>query len=650
MTARQIRPRAASGSSRRPEAVGAVGGFLDYLQAECGLALNTRRAYGRDLGRLLDFLTHRQRPLDRLTARDIEEFLRAEKEAGLGVASVARGLAAVRMFCRYLVLQGVLARDVSASLESPKKWNRLPTVLDDTAARTLIGAPQADGDAHGSRDRAILTLLYATGMRAAEVAHLAVGDVNLSLGIVRVLGKGGKERIVPVAPQAVAAVQEYLTHHRPAIATADSAERLFLSRSGRALCARISSASSGSTSGDRACADGCHRTRCGTASPRNCWRPGPTSARSRRCSATRTSPARRSTPTSTPPASRPSTAATTPGPDPPSPPAPSDQAGNVIDIPPNDVNTETRRQGRRPQMNRLGACVVGLAGLTLLLGCQGPSYPEIVVRVTYESPPAVLIPDSIRRVGIAEFTGSSPQDARWGTQAADILGQCLQEHGRKYHRYEAVDRQHIAAILNQQDLNLAVSDASSAVKVGKLAQVDAMIFGSIAVGYEDRPDTVIELRADGSYSEKNVTNRTVTVVMNLSMVDISNGRVLFSDTFRNVNYSNYSSLDNVRRRFAKPGTQVSGVIFPVEITYPELIRKNYDYFLAKIGQSQMDYQVALDPANTPEALRGNELMAQGDPSAALIWYRASEIKHGGDSWTYFNSGVACEMLEDFPVR
>ncbi len=235
MSARWPNPRTGSRPSRPPEPAGAVGGFLDYLQAECGLSLNTRLAYGRDLRRFLDVLHHRRCRLERLTARDIEAFLRRDRQAGLSEASVARALVAVRMFCRYLVLQDVLRRDVSASLEAPKKWSRLPTVLDDPAARTLLGTPQDDSDTHGSRDRAILALLYATGMRAAEVAQLGVRDVNLHLGVVRVLGKGGKERIVPVAPQAVAAVEEYLTHHRPVLATHDSGERLFLSRSGRAL-------------------------------------------------------------------------------------------------------------------------------------------------------------------------------------------------------------------------------------------------------------------------------------------------------------------------------------------------------------------------------------------------------------------------------
>jgi integrase/recombinase XerD len=212
-----------------------VGGFLDSLQAECGLSTNTRLAYGRDLRRFTEFLDRRHRTLGQLSARDVELFLRHEKDSGLSVSSVARALAAVRMFCRYLVLQNVLARDVSATLEAPKKWNRLPTVLDDAAARTLIGAPQVDADAHGMRDRAILMLLYATGIRAAEVATLSVRDVNLTLGVVRVLGKGGKERIVPVASQALAAVQQYLTQYRPALAGGAGSERLFLSRSGRAL-------------------------------------------------------------------------------------------------------------------------------------------------------------------------------------------------------------------------------------------------------------------------------------------------------------------------------------------------------------------------------------------------------------------------------
>ncbi len=210
-------------------------GFLDYLQAECGLSVNTRQAYGRDLGKFLGFLAERRRALEKLTPADVADFVHWCKAQSLSEASSARALAAVRMFCRYLVLHGALARDVSANVEAPKKWSRLPTVMDDSAARELIAAPTDQQDAYALRDRAILSLLYATGMRAAELAGLAVEDVNVNLGIVRVLGKGNKERIVPVAAQALRAVADYIQRQRATQASAEGAKRLFLSRSGRAL-------------------------------------------------------------------------------------------------------------------------------------------------------------------------------------------------------------------------------------------------------------------------------------------------------------------------------------------------------------------------------------------------------------------------------
>ncbi len=219
-----------------PEAASHLAGFLDYLQAECGLAVNTRKAYRRDLKR---FLTHLGdgglRDLGRLSTRHVEGFLRAAKDTGLSVASVARALAAVRMFCRFLVLQRVLRQDVAASIDAPKKWHRLPTVLDESSVRELLDAPDPDLDAHAARDRAILRLLYATGMRASELAGLRPGDINDNVGVVRVIGKGAKERIIPVAEEALEAVRQYVRGHRPAPLHAGEAAPLFLSRNGRGL-------------------------------------------------------------------------------------------------------------------------------------------------------------------------------------------------------------------------------------------------------------------------------------------------------------------------------------------------------------------------------------------------------------------------------
>ena len=201
------------------EAAAALGRFLDYLQAECGLSLNTRRAYRRDLA---SFLAGLARPtagrLERLIAADIEAHLRASKTGGHSVATVARELAAIRMFCRFLVLHRLCPRDVSEAILSPRKWNRLPDVLRPQEVQALLTLPAAGADPLWLRDRALLALLYATGIRAAEAAGLKTHDIRPSLGIIRVLGKGNRERIVPVAEAALFAVDQYLQHQRPGLA------------------------------------------------------------------------------------------------------------------------------------------------------------------------------------------------------------------------------------------------------------------------------------------------------------------------------------------------------------------------------------------------------------------------------------------------
>jgi len=232
--AAKSRPRSSPSGSWPMGARAHLAGFLDYLQAECGLAVNTRKAYRQDLTRFLAHLPNR-RDLSQLTSLDVEHFLGVDRQAGRSVASVARALAAVRMFCRYLVIQRVLDKDVSAAIDAPKKWNRLPTVLDDEAVRMLMAEPEAGQDTLALRDRAILAVLYATGIRAGELAGLLLTDVNANLGVIRVLGKGSKERVVPIAGDALKLIDEYLRLGRPARAGQSSQPALFVSRTGRPL-------------------------------------------------------------------------------------------------------------------------------------------------------------------------------------------------------------------------------------------------------------------------------------------------------------------------------------------------------------------------------------------------------------------------------
>ena len=208
--------------------------FLDYLQAECGLSANTRAAYRRDLHRFLGFLAEQDTALAALTSRHIEAFVEYCTHLELSVATVGRHLAAVRMFCRFLVLQGVISWDVSSTVEAPKNWHRLPTVLDEQAVGELIAAPAAAGTKLGLRDQALLTLLYACGLRASELAGLKLTDCNFNVGVLRVIGKGSKERIIPLAPAAGDILQRYVRTDRSATAEA-GVQTLLVSRTGKPL-------------------------------------------------------------------------------------------------------------------------------------------------------------------------------------------------------------------------------------------------------------------------------------------------------------------------------------------------------------------------------------------------------------------------------
>jgi len=224
-----------AGLRRRPSLAGHLAGFLDYLRAECGLADNTCKAYRGDLRHFMRHLAAAGlTDLAELKPRHVQDFLAYARGEGLGASSAARATAAVRTFCRYLVAESHLESDPSAVMDPPKKWHRLPTVLDDPAVRSVIDAPDPDRDRYAHRDRAMLMMLYAAGLRASELAALRAEDVNFNLSVLRVIGKGHKERVVPMASAAVEAVRSYVAggaRFQPAQAGAT----LFASRTGRPL-------------------------------------------------------------------------------------------------------------------------------------------------------------------------------------------------------------------------------------------------------------------------------------------------------------------------------------------------------------------------------------------------------------------------------
>ncbi|MCS7049205.1 MAG: site-specific tyrosine recombinase XerD [Verrucomicrobiae bacterium] len=206
--------------------------FLRQVSLERGLATNTRLAYARDLRRHTEFL--RQRQIVSATAvqpHHLAEFLVRERERGLNARSMARALAALRQFYGFLRREKWITTDPTQTLDGPRLWRTVPATLEYAEVKALLAAPRTD-TRQGLRDRALLELMYACGLRVSEVANLTLQSVNAEAGFVRVRGKGNKERLVPIGRTALAWVERYRQQARPALSTRPE---LFLSRRGRPL-------------------------------------------------------------------------------------------------------------------------------------------------------------------------------------------------------------------------------------------------------------------------------------------------------------------------------------------------------------------------------------------------------------------------------
>ncbi|MCO6453897.1 MAG: site-specific tyrosine recombinase XerD [Pirellulaceae bacterium] len=208
--------------------------FLHYLRTECHLAENSVAAYGRDLARFTRWVD--RRPLRGLTVAELSDYVAWLKTENLSPTSIARHIVALRMFFRYLQLEGVLEENLAELLGSQKLWQRVPHVLSPRAVEQFLTAP-ARYDSYWRRDRALLELLYATGCRASELSHLKFRDLHLKEKYCLCEGKGSKQRITPLGDAAVAAIESYLEHERPRLAASalEPPAWLLLTRTGRRL-------------------------------------------------------------------------------------------------------------------------------------------------------------------------------------------------------------------------------------------------------------------------------------------------------------------------------------------------------------------------------------------------------------------------------
>jgi integrase/recombinase XerD len=227
-------PRPARTGGPPPALPREVETFLDHLRVERGLAENTLLAYASDLRRLQAFCEGRGRGPLALAQRDIADFTSTLHEEGLTSRSVARAIHALRGFYRFAVREGRLEADPMENLKAPRPFKPLPRYLTGRQVEALLAAPDVVTPL-GLRDRAILELFYATGLRISEVIGLAPRDLDLDLGLVRAFGKGRKERLVPLGSEAQAWVRRYLAEARPLLGGARRDGAVFLGRGGRRL-------------------------------------------------------------------------------------------------------------------------------------------------------------------------------------------------------------------------------------------------------------------------------------------------------------------------------------------------------------------------------------------------------------------------------
>jgi len=230
-----VAPRAAGMSSVGDSRAFRLEQFQDYLTYERGLSVRTTRAYARDLARWSEFVRAAGAPSPgEVTPRQLREWVFSLKDGGLAPTSIRRAQSALRTYYAFLLADGAVGADPTERLESPKVTRRLPDFLSLEEVERLLEAPDPT-HALFWRDRAVLELLYASGVRVSELVELPLASLDLEEGLATIFGKGAKERLVPVGAPARRALERYLREVRPALDKGKGAGRVFLNARGRPL-------------------------------------------------------------------------------------------------------------------------------------------------------------------------------------------------------------------------------------------------------------------------------------------------------------------------------------------------------------------------------------------------------------------------------
>lgn len=207
--------------------------FLNYLAVEKGLATNTIEAYKRDILRFKDHLEKTGKDIKQFNRRDITSFINNLRDDGVQAATIARLIASLRGLCKFFLTEGIIREDPIENLSTPKSWKRLPRIIGTDEVSSLL--ERASGKNLSIRDRAILEIIYSSGLRASEVINIKLGDINFEEGFITVRGKGSKERIIPVNEGTLSVIKEYMRELRPKILKRRNSQYLFLAKGAKPL-------------------------------------------------------------------------------------------------------------------------------------------------------------------------------------------------------------------------------------------------------------------------------------------------------------------------------------------------------------------------------------------------------------------------------
>ena len=209
--------------------------FMNYISVERGLAKNTLLAYQRDLSKYTDYLSQKGIKSTEQVSRDhVSNFMFDLKKHDMSATSICRNLAAVKMFHRFLVRENLSKEDPTTLVDTPKLWMRIPSVLTLAEIESMIAAASGR-KIQQIRDQAILEIFYASGLRVSELSDLKTTSINYEVGFVRAIGKGSKERIIPLGMKAREAIEKYLLKARPQLLKNQTNDVLFLSRLGKKI-------------------------------------------------------------------------------------------------------------------------------------------------------------------------------------------------------------------------------------------------------------------------------------------------------------------------------------------------------------------------------------------------------------------------------